>query len=411
MATGVAQMKERLTENYSADLPIERFDTIGIPFYKGAEVKTDLTPFIENESQKVKDICQYDRKMELLAACYGISQERLTTLIKLFDPKRTGVILGIGADITQFELFETEIMNHLSHDNNAMVELFTSINDNGNKMNPVINGYDVYSLYLAQKFNAAAFQKSICTACVSSTQAIAMGYEAIQNNEAEVVISGGTDSLICVLGSIAFGKLGVIPESSDQADCKPFDVNRNGTLAGESAGFVVLANEDFVTRNNIKPIAELVGYGNSLDAFKITAPDPEGNAIIEAMTNALERASLKPNDIDYINAHGTATKHNDQLELKCIKRVFGDAANEIPISSTKSRHGHAIAAAGVQEICVLLECMKHSFVPGNLNLNVPCEKEVNLPTENATKEINYALSNNFAFGGINTALILKNEMS
>lgn len=405
---GVENFKAQIDSNFSADRPIERVAIKGSPFYKAAEVKEDLRPYYARESEKFKEACAGDRKMELIAACYGLASERLAPLIAKLNPSRTGVILGVGADVSPFELFEDEMREYLEKGLNPLHELGTAINQNGIYLNVLNNPYDAYALYLARKFGAGAFQKSVLTACVSSTQAIALGYDAIAKGDAEVVIVGGTDSLINLLAIISFGKLGVIPESTDGLSCKPFDVNRNGTLAGECAGFAILASEDFVTKNKMHPIAELLGYGNSLDAYKITAPDPEGHSITEAFQQVMTNSNLSTEMIDYINAHGTGTKHNDQLELECYARALGEEVKGIPISSTKDRHGHAIAAAGIQEFCMVLECMKHSLVPGNRNLVTSCDSSFNLVTENLKKEINYALTSNLAFGGINTILAVKN---
>lgn len=409
IAVGIENIIDSILTDYSADKEINRINTSGIPFKKAAEIKEDLSKYYENESETIKSACQHDRKLELIAASYGKAEDRIKPLIQLFQKEKTGVIMGVGADVTPFELFEKEMIEYFNQDTNPIIELFTLINENKKRINHVNNPYDLYSIYLANKFNAGAFQKSILTACVSSTQAIAFGYDAIVKEESEVVIAGGTDSLINTLAMISFGKLGVISESSGDASCKPFDNNRNGTLAGESAGFLILASEDFVEKHRLKPVARLLGYGNTLDAYKITAPDPEGTSIVKAMKEVMEKSGLTTEMIDYINAHGTGTKHNDQLELKCFEKALGDTVKQIPISSTKDRHGHAIAAAGIQEICILLELMKHRVIPGNLNLKVPCESSFNLPTKNISSEIKYALSSNFAFGGINTILALKNE--
>jgi 3-oxoacyl-[acyl-carrier-protein] synthase II len=225
-----------------------------------------------------------------------------------------------------------------------------------------------------------------------------------------VVIAGGTDSLINLLAMISFGKLGVIPVATKEPDCKPFDINRNGTLAGESAGFAILASEDFLEKNKLNAMAQLLGYGNTMDGYKITAPDPSGDSMTQAIKYAMQNSGISANMLSYINAHGTGTKHNDALELSCIERALGSFGNKVPISSTKDRHGHAIAAAGIQEFCVLMELMKNSVIPGNLNLKVPCNSDFNLIGENKTEKIEYALSSNFAFGGINTVLAVKNEM-
>jgi 3-oxoacyl-[acyl-carrier-protein] synthase II len=410
IAVGADKVIENIRANFHANRPIQRFDTAGIPFKNAAEIREDLRYLYQKETQRIKDICFADRIFELMVGCYHLAAPRMEELAKLFEPERTGVIMGIGADVTQFELFEEEILSMLSEDNQAIVELFTKLNDSNDRLNSVINPYDVYGLFLANKFNAAAYQKSILTACVSSTQALALAYDSIKTGEVDVVIAGGADSLVNTLATIAFGKLGVIPDDQVDGRCKPFDLNRTGALAGESAGFAVLASEAFVEKHQLKKKAQLLGYGNTLDAYKITAPDPSGDSMTKAIEMAISSAGITADQIDYINAHGTGTRHNDHLELKCLIRALGEKAYKIPISSTKSRHGHAIAAAGIQEFCILLECMKHNMIPGNLNLDLPCETEMNLITDNQNGEIEYALTNNFAFGGINTVLAVKNEM-
>jgi 3-oxoacyl-[acyl-carrier-protein] synthase II len=408
IAVGVEQLAESIRSNYSAEKQIERISTEGCVFRKAAEVTEDLTKYYENESKGLKKAFSGDRKLELMAACYGKAASRLEKLIRMLNPSKTGVIVGVGADVTPFELFEDDLREYINQGYNPLFELYSEINDNGMRVNVISNPYDIYALYLANKFKAGAFQKSVLTACVSSTQAIALGYDAIAKGDAELVIVGGTDSLINLLAIISFGKLGVIPESKNEINCKPFDVNRNGALAGECAGFALLASEDFVAENNISPIAELLGYGNTLDAYKITAPDPNGHSMTKAIKDAMNNANLTADMLDYINAHGTGTKHNDQLELSCYESALGDLAKTIPISSTKDRHGHAIAAAGIQELCVVLESMKHNLIPGNRNLVNSCDPSFNLLTKNTTKKIEYALTSNFAFGGINTVLAVKN---
>ena len=408
IAVGVEQLADSIRSNYSAEKQIERIATEGCVFRKAAEVTGDLTKYYENESKGLKKAFSGDRKLELMAACYGKAASRLEKLIGILNPSKTGVIVGVGADVTPFELFEDDLREYINQGYNPLFELYSEINDNGMRVNVISNPYDIYALYLANKFKAGAFQKSVLTACVSSTQAIALGYDAIAKGDAELVIVGGTDSLINLLAIISFGKLGVIPESKNEISCKPFDVNRNGTLAGECAGFAILASEDFVAKNNMSPIAELLGYGNTLDAYKITAPDPNGYSMTKAIKDAMNNANLTADMLDYINAHGTGTKHNDQLELSCYESALGDFAKTIPISSTKDRHGHAIAAAGIQELCVVLESMKHNLIPGNRNLLNSCDPSFNLLTKNTTKKIEYALTSNFAFGGINTVLAVKN---
>ena len=408
IALGAENLNDSIKANFCSNGLIERISTEGCVFKNAAEVTENLEPYLRDESEGIKKACAGDRKLELLAASYGKAAERLKHLISAINPEKTGVVLGIGADVTPFEIFEDELREYIAQEYNPIVELYSHINDNDMRLNIVSNPYDTYALYLANKFNAGAFQKTVLTACVSSTQAIALGYDAIAKGDLDVVIVGGADSLINQLAINSFGKLGVIPESSDTNKCMPFDLNRMGALAGECAGFAILSSEEFAAKNNLTPVAELLGYGNTLDAFKITAPDPIGDSMTKAIKDAMMSANLTTHMIDYINAHGTGTKHNDQLELSSYERALGEGVKDIPISSTKDRHGHAIAAAGIQELCVVLDSMKHSLAPGNASLKNPCEPSFNLISENTPVKIKYALSSNFAFGGINTVIAIKN---
>lgn len=409
IAIGADNIIDSIISNYSAEDTINKFPVKGLPFSKAAKVNADLSIFYSDESDKIRKACKYDRKLELLAACYGKASKRLEPLVRLLNSDNTGVILGIGADVIPFELYEEEMVSYFNSDYNAMAELITNVNDNQSRINITSNPYDLYAIYLANKFNAGAFQKSVLTACVSSTQAIAFSYDAIAKGDVEVVIAGGTDSIINFLAMTSFQKMGVIPQTTNEPSCRPFDLNRNGTLAGECAGFTILASEDFTNKNKLNPVAQLLGYGNTLDGYKITAPDPTGESMTQAIKDAMQNAGISVNMLSYINAHGTGTRHNDALELSCIEKALGGLGKKVPISSTKDRHGHAIAAAGIQEFCLLMELMKNDLIPANLNLNQPCATEFDLVRENRAKKIEYALSNNFAFGGINTVIALKNE--
>lgn len=409
LSTGCKNLFENLQRNHHADREIIRCQASMIPFKKGAEVRDDLSAFYQNENELLKEAVRYDRKLELLVAAYGIAAERMQDITDRLPASRKGICMGVGADIISFEYFEKPMADFISRNLNPFQELIAVMNRKQGKQNLLNNPYDVHAMFLAEKFKAEAFQQTMLTACVSSTQAIAFAYDAIVEDRSDLVIAGGTDSLINMLALISFGKLGVIAESTDQISCRPFDINRSGTLAGEAAGFAVLASEKFITENKITPIAEFLGYGNTLDAYKITAPDPGGVSISNSIRKAVSNSGITASQIDYIHAHGTGTKQNDLVELHCFENALGPVAKEIPVSSTKDRHGHAIAAAGIQELCVLLECFKHDFIPANLHLQTPCDASFNLVRENTRKKIQYALTSNFAFGGINTVLALKNE--
>ena len=287
IGVGRDELINNIHSNIDAERSIERVNALGLPFTRAAEIKDDLSKWVDIEKDLYRKVCPFDRKFELLVACYGLMKDRVDKFRSSLSKGKTGVILGIGADVAPFELFEKEIIEFLKEDKNPIVELYLSLNENGTKLNVMNNPYDLYSLYIADKFQAGAFQKTILTACVSSTQAIAFGVDHIKRGDAEVVVSGGTDSIVNTLAMISFGKLGVIPETEDGKSCKPFDSNRKGTLAGECAGLVVLASEKYIIENNLEPVAEVLGCGNTLDAYKITAPDPEGNSMVNAIEHAV----------------------------------------------------------------------------------------------------------------------------
>lgn len=409
IALGASKIMESIRANTSADRLVPANIPGNSPFKNGAFVDVLPDDLLAAEHDRIKHTIQKNRKLELLAACYALGKERFELLASLMEPTKTGVVLGVGADYVSFEDFEKELIGYSQQNEDPLKELLSDPELIGSRANLINNPLDLYSIYLAARFNAAAFQKTVLTACVSSTQAIAFGYDAVAKGQVEACIVGGTDALINQMALVSFGKIGIVSETSSNNTCKPFDVNRNGTLVGEAAGIAILVSEDFLQKHQLNPIAELMGFGNTLDGYKITAPDPEGNHITRAIRDAVSNAGIKARDIDYINAHGTGTKHNDELELNCIKRALGESALSIPVSSTKDRHGHAIAAAGIQEFCILLELMRQSTIPANLNLENPCSDAFDLVRENRIAPINYALTNNLAFGGVNTVLALKNE--
>jgi 3-oxoacyl-[acyl-carrier-protein] synthase II len=209
----------------------------------------------------------------------------------------------------------------------------------------------------------------------------------------------------------AFAKLGVIQSTSDGAAraCKPCDRQRRGTLLGEGAGLMLLANTAFVEANSLSPEVEVVGYGNTLDGYHMTNPDPTGAGMQRAMRTALLRAGVEADDVDYINLHGTGTRANDEVELAAIQSVFGSRENSVLASSTKDRHGHLIAAAGILEAIVVHLCMTNDFVPRTVNLSNPIAHDgVDLVmASNRFRSLRTCMSNSFAFGGINTSLLFR----
>lgn len=400
---------ENLQTNYSGARKLKRFSTESLDCNVGAEIIKPLHPFLTNFSHSIQQACRYDRKLEMILACYAMMKDRLKSLFLDEDPLRTGLVFGLGIDITPVEELQKTIRE--SEFYKKPFPLYHKLNYTNDRMNLVGNPLDVACVILARELGIAGFQKSALTACSASSQATAFGMQAIHRNQADVVLVGGTDSLLNLLGMVAFAKLGIISPSEEAPDkiCKPLDKNRGSVLLGEGAGLMVLASESYVKRRGLKPKLEITGWGNTLDGYKITAPDPEAKGMSRSIEQALRMSNWKPNDVQYINMHGTGTQANDPLELKAIQQVFGDASKNISVSSTKDRHGHLIAAAGIMEMCVLALSMENSFIPCTRNLSKPLIDEgLDLVREtNQKREIRKALSNSFAFGGVNTVLAVQ----
>lgn len=413
LGVGNDALLHSLKNDIKAGAQISRFNTDGFKHYGAAEIKDDLGKFLFDESELVKEIAYYDKKFAFIVAATKLLKTKVAHLLKYIDPHTSGSIIGLGIDVTPLELIDDYMQKHgVCAEKAYQNTIFEIVNQRKNeKFNSIANSLDLSAIYVAEKFNLGLFSETTLTACAASTQALAFGYQAIAQGRAEVVLAGGTDSIINLIAYTGFGKLGVVSSlDEDPADyCKPCDINRNGALVGEAGGLVLLASEDFVKKSGANPKLRVMGYGNSLDGYKITAPDPSGAGMKKAIAMAIESAGIQASDIDYINLHGTGTRSNDQVELDAILEVAGSSAKKIMVSSTKDRHGHAIAAAGVQEFNILCLAMENDFVPGIVNLKDPIynSDKIDIVNENRQQKINYGMTNNFAFGGVNTSLILQ----
>jgi 3-oxoacyl-[acyl-carrier-protein] synthase II len=248
-------------------------------------------------------------------------------------------------------------------------------------------------------------------ACVASAQALGEGFRLIQRGRADLVCAGGADSMITPLAVAGFGLLAATSTSNHLGAraSRPFDKHRDGFVLGEGAAVLVLEERASALERGAAILAELVGYGTSMDAYRITDPAEDGSGAACSMARALTDAGLAPGDLDYINAHGTSTVKNDQVETLAIKQVFGEAARRIPISSTKSMFGHAIGAAGALELAASLCCFERDFIPPTLNLETPdpvCDLDY-VPGSARPARPRLVLSNSFGFGGQNATLVMR----
>jgi 3-oxoacyl-[acyl-carrier-protein] synthase II len=267
--------------------------------------------------------------------------------------------------------------------------------------------------HLAEHFGLEGPNYSCLTACAAGTQAIGEAAELIRHGDADAMLAGGAHSMIYPLGVTGFNLLTALSTRNDQPQkaSRPFDRLRDGFVIGEGAGMLVLEEREHARKRGARILAELTGYGSTADAFRVTDCHPEGRGAIACMRAALADAQLNAEQIGYINAHGTSTKINDQVETLAIKQVFGEWAYRVPISSSKSMLGHLIGAAGAVELIITVQALRHGVLPPTINQEVPdpaCDLDYipNVPRE---QRVRHALSNSFGFGGQNASLIVSVE--
>lgn len=264
---------------------------------------------------------------------------------------------------------------------------------------------------IAISYGARGPNHCVSSACATGADALGDAFETIRRGDAQAVVAGGTESCLAPSALAAFDKSGVLAryDGDPRQACRPFDATRNGLLMGEGAVILILESLSFARQRGAKPLAELVGYGATADAFHISAPSEEGIGAAKAIQRALRKAGLPPEDIDYIHAHGTGTRLNDRLETLAIKRAFGEQAYRVPISSTKSMTGHMMGAAGAMGAAVAVMAIRENKVPPTINLHTPdaeCDLDY-VPNQARDVPVQIALANAFGFGGHNAVLVLQ----
>jgi 3-oxoacyl-[acyl-carrier-protein] synthase II len=265
--------------------------------------------------------------------------------------------------------------------------------------------------HVSIRWGARGPNTSPATACTTGLHAIGDAYRLIQSDEADAMITGGTEAVITPLAVAGFSAMRAMSHRNDEPEkaSRPWDVGRDGFIISEGAGIVILEELEHARRRGAPIYAEVVGYGMSADAYHISAPHPEGHGAVRVMQSALKNAGLPPEAIGYINAHGTSTPLGDLSEVRAVKQVFGEHAYKLAVSSTKSATGHLLGAAGGLESGILALAMKHQILPPTLNLDQPgegCDLDF-VPHKPRPVDLEYALTNSFGFGGTNGALIMK----
>jgi 3-oxoacyl-[acyl-carrier-protein] synthase II len=326
------------------------------------------------------------------------------------DPTRLGVYLGSGEGQQDFDSFTSMMMAAISGDT-LDVAKFTKLGlETLHPLSEVEQEPNMPAGHLAGMFDAQGPNLNCLTACAASSQAIGEATELVRRGDADVMLSGGTHSMIHPFGVTGFNLLTALSTRNDEPAraSRPFDNERDGFVLGEGAAMVVLEELEHAKRRGAKIHGELLGYGSTADAYRITDTHPEGRGAAACITMALKDAGLGTHDIHYINAHGTSTDVNDKVETLAIKKVFGEHAYKIPVSSTKSMMGHLIAAAGATELIVCLLAIRDGMLPPTINYENPdpnCDLDY-VPNKSRPGKCDRALSNSFGFGGQNISLIV-----
>ena len=373
---------------------ITRFDISGYATQIAAEVKGfDPLAFIEKKEIKKMDLfIQY----AIAAAQFAMDDSHLE--ITAANAPNIGVYIGSG--IGGFITIERE------HE--------ALLNGGPRKVSPFFIPSAIINLASGQvsiRFGAKGPNSATCTACSASAHAIGDAYEIIKRCDADAMIAGGSEAAICPMSIGGFGQLRALSTRNDAPAkaSRPFDKDRDGFIIGEGAGVLILEELEHARRRGAQVYAEIVGYGMSSDAYHMTAPSEDGDGARRVMAMAIRKGGIAPSDVNYINAHGTSTPYNDKLETLAIRNCFGDHAEKLAISSTKSMTGHLLGGAGGLEAGITALAVRDQVAPPTINLDDPdpeCDLDY-VPHQSRKMPIQYALSNSFGFGGTNAALLFK----
>jgi len=324
------------------------------------------------------------------------------------DPTRFGVYLGSGEGQQDFDCFTRMMVSAMDGEQLDIARFTKAGLELLHPLTELEQEPNMPAGHLAAMFNAQGPNSNCLTACAASSQAIGEATEIVRRGDADVMLSGGTHSMIHPFGVTGFNLLTALSTNNDDPTkaSRPFDRNRDGFVLGEGAAMVILEELEHAKRRSAQIYGEILGYGTTADAFRITDAHPDGRGAISCMQMALEDARLDLESIDYINAHGTSTTVNDKVETLAAKKVFGERAYKIPMSSTKSEMGHLIAAAGATELIVCLMVLRDNVLPPTINYETPdpvCDLDY---VHNVAREArcNAVMSNSFGFGGQNVTL-------
>jgi len=366
--------------------PITRFDASALPVRIAAEVDVDPGAYLDR-----KELRRLDRFVQYALIAAQLALEDAGLKPEDLDPERVGTLVGTG--IGGMETWEAQSRVFLERGPNRISPFFI----------PMMIA-NMASAHIAMRYGFTGPSSTVVTACATGADALGSALRMIQLGEADLVLAGGTEAAITPMAIGAFAVMRALSTRNEEPEkaSRPFTLSRDGFVMGEGAGVLVLEAYEHAKKRGARIYAELVGFGRSADAHHITEPHPEGKGA------ALKDAGIAPEQVGYINAHGTSTPVGDRAEVLAIKRVFGDHAKRLMVSSTKSMIGHLLGAAGAVEAIATVQALYHGVIPPTINLEDPDpELDLDFVPEPREAKVDYALSNSFAFGGHNAVLAFK----
>jgi 3-oxoacyl-[acyl-carrier-protein] synthase II len=391
--------------------PIRSFDASAHPVQIAAEVpEFDVTPFVPPAHRKSLKIM--GRAMRFAVGAAGLAIQDSGLELERENPERIGVIMGTGLVPVDLPALIPALVE--SCDENGHFQAARLGRRAGNAFFPLwILQYlpNMVAAHISMALNAQGPNSTITTACSAGTQAVGEAFRLIARGDADVMLTGGSDSRIDPLLLLAYTALGALSRANRPPAevSRPFDRQRDGFVLGEGAGVLILEELERAQRRGAVIYAEVLGLGTSFDAYSITKPDPEARGAARAIEWALREAQVDPQEVDYINAHGTSTRLNDLMETLAVKRVFGERARRLPLSSIKSMVGHLIGAAGAVEAVALALTLRHGVLPPTINHTHPdpeCDLDY-VPNQAREVPARTAVSTSFGFGGQNAALVMR----
>jgi 3-oxoacyl-[acyl-carrier-protein] synthase II len=394
LGNDLASSWEALCQGKSGISEITGYDTSRHRIHFGGEIKNfDLTPYMDRKEIRRSD--PYEQ-LAIVASKQSLAYANIQITDEIADDVGVYIGSGIGGLVTLHEQFK--ILHEKGPDRISPFFINMMIIDGAAGIVSITTG--------ARGPNWAAV-----SACATSGNTIGEAWETIRRGDAKVMIAGGAEKAVTPIAMAAFDNMHALSRRNDdpQGASRPFDATRDGFVMGEGAAILILEDLDFAKARGANILAEMVGYGSTADAHHVTEPAPGGAGLVRAMRRALQKAGLRPDQVDYINAHGTSTKPNDSSETKAIKTCFGDHAYRLAVSSTKSMIGHTLGAAGAIEAAICVQTILTGIIPPTINLHHPdpeCDLDY-VPNEARHARVNVAMSNSMGFGGHNTCLLFK----